>query len=235
MAFFLGLYLGHILGDFVFQPGRLVIAKRERPSAAALHSAIVAACTALTLAGVLGRVWPAVALVALMHFGVEQLSIRARRSQNATGLAVFLLDQGLHVTSLAMIALLAGDQTTPVIGIWPSTPEALATLSGLVTVAFAGSILVFEVQLLRGGRDRSADPVLGLDAARVYGMAERAAALAAALVIGNPLLAVAAFAPRLAYAALVRHGDRRAQFGAAGVGLALTAVAWVLVTMVTER
>lgn len=233
MALFLGLYLGHILGDFVFQPGRLVIAKRERPSAAVLHSAIVTACTALALAGALDRAWTAVVIAGITHLGVEQLSIGARRSPNSTGLTVFLLDQGLHVVSLAMIAMLSGDAVPAVLGLWPTTPEMLAAIGGVMTVAFAGSILIFEVQMSRADRSDGQGPVLGLDLARVYGMVERAAALIAALLLSNPLLGAMAFAPRLGYAAITRSADKAPHLAAAGVGLALTAVAWILVTSVT--
>ena len=233
MALFLGLYLGHVLGDFVFQPGRLVIAKRERPSAAVFHSAIVTACTALALAGALEQAWTAVAIAGITHLGVEQLSIGARRSPNATGLTVFLLDQGLHVVSLAMIAMLAGDAVPAVLGLWPTTPEMLATVSGVMTVAFAGSILIFEVQMARANPSEEPAPVLGFDLPRVYGMVERAAALIAALLLSNPLLGAMAFAPRLGYAAFARSSGRAPQLAAAGVGLVLTAMAWILVTSVT--
>lgn len=232
MALFLGLYLGHILGDFVFQPGRLVVAKRERPSAAVLHSAIVTLCTALALAGAIEQAWTAVAIAGLSHLGVEQLSIGARRNPASTGLTVFLLDQGLHVVSLAMIAMLSGDSVPAVIGMWTTTRELLATACGVTTVAFAGSILVFEVQEARaGGAGRHGD-VLALDFSRVYGMAERAVALVAALVAPNPMLGALAFVPRLVFAVVRGPGRRGDQFAAASVGLALTALAWALVTSV---
>ena len=233
MALFLGLYLGHILGDFVFQPGRLVIAKRERQSAAVFHSAIVTACTALALSGVLEQAWTAVVIAGITHLGVEQLSIGARRNPKATGLTVFVLDQGLHVVSLAMIAMLSGDSVPAVLGVWPTTPEMLATVGGVTTVAFAGSILIFEVQMARADHADGPDPVLGFDLARVYGMVERAAALIAALLLSNPLLGAMAFTPRLGYAVVARSSGRTAQLAAAGVGLVITAMAWILVTSVT--
>lgn len=234
MALFLGLYLGHILGDFVFQPGRLVIAKREHMSAAILHSAIVTVCTALVLAGTLRSAWIAVAAAGAGHLAVEQFSIEARRNPKVTGLTVFLLDQALHVVTLTVIALLAVTKTPPVIGAWETSVEMLATLCGMTTVAFAGSILVFEVQRWRGQSDPSVSPVLGLDLARVYGMAERAVALMAALVLPNPLLGSLVFAPRVVCAAIFKGGDRTAHRAATVVGLALTALGWVLVTSVVN-
>lgn len=232
MALFLGLYLGHILGDFVFQPGRLVLAKREHQGAAILHSAIVAVCGAIVLAGEIRAVWPAVAIAGITHLGVEQLSIGARRTSDSRGLTVFLLDQGLHVVSLAMIALLSRDAVPAVIGMWPTSLEFLAMVCGVTTVAFAGSILVFEVQSAR--RDGAGtDPILRLDGARVYGMAERAIALLIALLAPSPLLGAIAFLPRAVTAALTRKDVRTRHIVAASVGLGLTAIAWVLVTSVS--
>lgn len=232
VALFLGLYLGHILGDFVFQPGRLVLAKREHRSAAVLHSGIVALCAALALAGVLRSAWPAVVAAGIAHLGVERLSIGARRAGRSKGLTVFLLDQGLHIVSLVMIALVLDGDVPPVIGIWPVSVEFLAMVCGLGTVAFAGSILVFEVQLA-GDHLTGTGLVLRLDGPRLYGMAERALALLIALLAPSPLLGVLAFLPRT-FGAIFAAGDSRTRHLTAGsVGLGLTAIAWILVTSVT--
>lgn len=230
VALFLGLYLGHILGDFVFQPGRLVIAKREHFAAAALHSAIVTACQTLVLAAVLGRAWPTIALAGLAHLGVEQLSINARRAPNATSLAVFGLDQGLHVVSLAVIAALSGLTIEPVLGMWPTSMAVLAAVSGITTAAFGGSILVFEVQMARLQPTGAADPILRLDLPRVYGIAERGGALIAALLLPVPALGALAFVPRMAFALASRRPTRTHHYVAAIVGAGLTLLGWALVT-----
>lgn len=232
MALFLGLYFGHILGDFVFQPGRLVIAKREHQGAAILHSAIVAICSALALGRVLADAWPAVVAAGLVHLAVEQLSIGARRNPEATGLTVFLLDQGLHIVSLAMIATVF-DQPIPfVIGAWEISATALAAVCALATVAFGGSILIFEVQLARTERGAGRDPVLGLDVPRIYGMLERASALLAALLLPVPVLGALAFVPRIVYTLARKPESKDRHFAAAAVGFVLSAVAWVLVTSI---
>ncbi|MHB8762363.1 MAG: DUF3307 domain-containing protein [Coriobacteriia bacterium] len=231
MALFLGLYLGHILGDFVFQPGRLVIAKRERLSAAVAHSAIVMLCGALALAGAIAQAWVAVLASGLVHLAVEQLSIGARRNPGATGLTVFLLDQGLHLVSLAVIAMILGTTGPYVLAVWEVSVTTLATVCALATVAFGGSILVFEVQAASVWQQADAT-VLGLDFSRLYGMAERAGALVLALVMPLPALGALAFAPRLAYT-LTRERERRAHhLPAAAIGLALTAAGWLFVTLV---
>jgi len=233
VALFLGLYLGHVLGDFVFQPGRLVIAKRQRLHAVVLHSAIVTLCTALVLLGSLGQTWPALALAGSAHFAVEHLTIRARRSPGTSNITVFLLDQALHVVSLAIIAAVGrGTPATPVIGMWAVTARELAIACAVTTVAFGGSILVFEAQVALASNATDPDPILGFDAARVYGFAERGGALLAALLLPSPLLGLIMFAPRLGYASFGPAERRRSQLAALGVGLAICVVAWTLVSAV---
>lgn len=232
VALFLGLYLGHVLGDFVFQPGRLVVAKRRDQRAVLLHTAIVTVCTAAVLAASLRDVWPAVLLTGVAHFGVEQMSIGARRTPTTSGLAVFLLDQGLHGVTMALVAAVAHETVpAPIIGVWPVTLATLATVCGLVTVAFGGSILVLEVQLGLH-EDGGLSPILGLDVARLYGFAERAGALLAAVVLPVPALGALAFVPRIGYAIASPRERRRRQLAAAAAGFTLCALAWMLIALV---
>lgn len=231
MALFLGLYLGHILGDFVFQPGRLVVAKRQSPRAVLLHTGIVTTCTAASLAGDIGRAWPAVVLAGIAHLAVEWVSVRARRASTRSGLALFVLDQMMHVVSMAAIALIPGLSSQSVILMWPTSIELQAAVGAVVTAAFAGSILVLEVQMARRDRTQGPDPILALNGTRVYGIAERGGAVAAALLLpAAPALGAVFFVPRIAYAALGGQAHRARHFIAAGTGLALCGAAWALVT-----
>lgn len=233
MALFLGLYLGHVLGDFVFQPGRLVVAKRQHQSAVLLHSAIVAACTALSLLAALDRTWIAVLVAGIAHIGVEQLSIRARGDSEASNLTVFLLDQALHVVAMAMIAAVAYENlASPVMGLWSVSLRTLAATCGVVTVAFAGSIFVFELQAALDSRAQGADRILSLDGARIYGFLERAGALIAALALPVPALGILVFAPRILYALSSPADRRRRQLIAAAGGSLLCAAAWALVVLI---
>lgn len=236
MALFLGLYLGHVLGDFVFQPGRLVIAKRHGPGGVALHTAIVMACTALVMATSIPRTWPVVVLAGLAHFGVEHMTIGARRTRRTSGLSVFLLDQALHVVSLVLLALAFGTAVPASVLVFETDVRTLAAVAAVATVAFAGSILVFEVELVRRPTEvgTHTESVLKLDGSRVYGMAERAAGLGLALLAPVPLIGALAFAPRM-IVALGKPGPARAeQTSAAAVGAGLCAVAWALVALVSR-
>lgn len=230
MALFLGLFLGHLLGDFALQPGRLVVAKRRGPAGMLLHTAIVVACTvAVNLGDLVPRLWP-ITLAGIAHLAIEYLTVRARRVADATGLVVFLLDQALHVTSLALIAGVVGDGRPAVVGPWQVTPAALGIVCGTVVVAFMGAILTFEVHVARLGADAPAQPILGFDSPRLYGMLERSAALGIALALGTPYAAagILAFAPKVAFALTRPAKDRDRLLSDALVGLLLCAVAWAL-------
>lgn len=229
MPLFLGLYLGHVLGDFAFQPGRLVVAKRRGIAGMLVHTSIVTACTALVNLGDIGSRWPAVALASLAHLAIEYLTVRARKMTDATGLVVFLLDQALHITSLALIALsLAPRSTQPIAGLWGLPLATLGVICALVTVAFAGAILAFEVRVATLGADAPAQPILRFDGARFYGMLERSLALSVAIIAPSPIVGALVFVPRLVFAQRQPPVSRTHHTTDAAVGLVLCTVVWAL-------
>jgi len=235
VALFLALLLGHLLGDFVFQPGRLVAAKRHSNRGVLLHTGIVTACTAIVLLGDIARMWPAVLLSGAAHIGIEYLTIRARKMMEASGLELFLLDQALHVVSLVILAVCLGGASRPFIATWPVTITVLAASCGLVAVMFFSSILAFEVRTAALGAADSTPtgPILGMDAARVFGFAERGIALGIGLVAPIPVLGVVAFVPRVVFA-LTRSSAGRAQhMSDAAIGLLTCALAWLLIVAVS--
>lgn len=231
VALFLALFLGHLLGDFVFQPGRLVVAKRQGHRGMLLHTGIITACTAFMVLGQISRTWPAVVAVALAHLGIEHLSVRARRIRQASGLALFLLDQALHIVSLAIIAAVVDGGGEPSLVLWASSIALMATLCGVATVAFLGSILAFEVRVATMGDAAPPEPILKLDLLRIYGFAERAGALLVSLVSPSPALGLLLFVPRAAYALALRGERRTRQLTEAAVGLTLCCIAWALITV----
>lgn len=233
MALFLRLMLGHILGDFAFQPGRLVEAKRSGFPGQALHAAIVAGCTALVLADALAAAWPAVTLAGAAHLAIEYLSVPARNDTTRPGLVVFILDQALHVISLVLISLALPLTVPPgVAGIRMSITQ-LALLDGVALAAFMGSILAFEVRtcaLASPGRPERA--LLRLDGARVYGMLERSAALIAAATSPIPVVGFVAFVPRTVFALSRPPASRARHLSEVSVGAALCTFVWLLIAAI---
>jgi hypothetical protein len=233
MALFLGLYLGHMLGDFALQPGQLVLAKRRGLAGMLLHVAIIGLATLLVLLDRMSAAWPAVLAAAIAHWAVEIMSVRARGGGGGRGLQIFLLDQALHVVSLAIIALIAagGTPIAPVLIIWDVDLHWMCVAAGLTTASLFGGILVFECEgfAFRNDPGRTDNRILGLTGRRVYGMAERAGALLLGLTSGVALLGPAVFVPRLLWASRCDKDTRRGHLVEAGIGAALCLTMWVFI------
>lgn len=230
MALFLNLYLGHLLGDFLFQPGRLVVAKREGVPGLLTHSMIIGLSTAAVMAGQLVEHWTLIPLAMASHLAIEELTIAMYMKTSARDPFVFVFDQTLHLLSLVLLVVAVDGWVRPVPAVTFGVDlglQALIQLCGLLTVMLFGSILTFEVSSLKGADEKGR--VLALDAPRVAGMAERGGALLAALALGNPLAGLPLFAPR-AVCALTTNGRRRSRLLLEGAtGLTLCALVWWLV------
>jgi hypothetical protein len=235
MALFLNLYLGHLLGDFLFQPGRLVIAKRDGIPGLIVHTLIIGAATAAVLFATIRSDWPAIVLATGLHLVIERLTILTYLKTPTRGLFTLLFDQTMHALCIAVVVWIAGgwqlDSGATTFGLHVPVSR-LAAIDGLLTVMLFGSILVFETaNALRGGAE-SKGRILRLDAARVGGMLERGASYSAA-VIWHPAAAVLAFIPRLAYAVTRPRGQRSEHVLQAATGLALCAAVYAGVAVVT--
>lgn len=236
MSLFLTLYLGHLLGDFLFQPGRLVLAKRDGAAGLLLHTIIVGLTTAAVLFSTLRADWAAIVLVTGMHLCIERLTILTYLRTPTRGLFTLRFDQTLHMLSIALVAWLAGDWAldahavtfgfrVPIVG--------LAGLDALLAVMLLGSILTFETgnALLQG--DAGKGRLLRFDLPRVAGMLERGLAFTAALTL-SPLAAPLAFGPRLVWA-VTRAPDQRARPALeAATGAVLCAVMYGAVVAVAS-
>ncbi|HET7109155.1 MAG TPA: DUF3307 domain-containing protein [Candidatus Acidoferrum sp.] len=111
---FLGLYLSHLLTDFVLQSDRMVAGKRRRSILAyAEHGAIHFLSAALFV----GFAIPGLALrwsfyvsllaLALVHLAIDSLKLRLVRSETLSdGAATFLTDQALHALTVFLTAWL---------------------------------------------------------------------------------------------------------------------------------
>lgn len=234
VALLLDLYLGHLLGDFVLQPGWLVAAKRDSLRGLLLHVGIIGACTAAILCAQLSTLWNLVLLAMAAHIAIEVITIRIRAFEKVSGLSVFLVDQGLHITSL-VILVAAASRTVDVdssltFGYTVGAP-VLALLCAVVATAFMGSIVVHEVENVFGPESRRR-LILPYDIVRVYGMLERAAALLAAVYLG-PAWALLAFVPRAVYLTRVSPDDRTYHALALATGLLMALAGWLFVAIAT--
>ncbi|MBA4370738.1 MAG: hypothetical protein C0418_04075 [Coriobacteriaceae bacterium] len=245
VGLFLNLYLGHLLGDYAFQPGRLVVAKRAGLMGLSAHIGLIGLSTALVLWRELLAYWWIVVLVMGAHFVIEKLTIAARLGTDSRGLYIFVLDQVLHILSVALLVWLTGQ--------WNVEPKAvtfglelettqLAAICGALTAMLLGSIFAFEAGEAYASDDPDSLAILRLDSPRLYGMAERGLAFAAAILLtptgagGWASLAamLVPFLPRIAYASTRPTKVRARQLAEAGAGLTLTAAtyaAWLAIRL----
>lgn len=234
MALLLELYLGHLLGDFVLQPGWLVAAKRDRVGGLLLHVALIGICTAVILGELVLQLWNIVLLAMAAHLAIEVVTIRIRATSRISGLSVFLIDQGLHVVSLVVLVWLASQlmdiETATAFGVRASVP-ALALACATVAAAFMGAIVCHETTNVFGPESRRR-LLLPFDWARVYGMLERATALFAAVFV-NPALVVVPFIPRFVYLWRRSADDKAYHMIIAATGLIIAAMGWVFVALIT--
>lgn len=234
MALLLELYLGHLLGDFVLQPGWLVAAKRDRVWGLLLHVAVIGACTAIILGDLTLQLWNIVLLAMAMHLAIEVVTVRIRAMSRVSGLSVFLIDQGLHVVSLVALVWISSRlmdiEHVTAFGVEASVP-ALALACAATAVAFMGAIVGHEAANEFGPISKSR-VILPFDAARVYGMLERTVALLAA-VLANPFCLPLAFVPRLLYAWRASADERTYQTILAASGLIMATMGWLFVALLT--
>ncbi len=228
MGLALDLLIGHMLGDFLLQPGSLVLAKRSRVSALLLHTSIVGAAMASVVWDRLGEYWPAVLLATIAHLLVEPLTVSTYERTRTRGLFTLMLDQTLHVLSIVAAVVLTGA--------WSMDPRAsafgfelrttvLAAWTGALFVSLFGSIFVFEAVNLVAPEGPGKGEVLRFDAARIAGILERASAYG--LALWQPALIWVPFVPRVVSAVRGGAAVRARRWPAATVGLALCLFAYV--------
>lgn len=172
------LIAGHVLGDFVFQSGRMVREKRDSAQAGGVHALHVTFWQGLACAPFLTSFTPflLVLSVGVAHFWIDRAKVLLE-ARDEPRMRWLLLDQGLHAISLVLIWKLW-------IGLgleaWPGLSESLLHQLAAVAVVVAvfganvngGSAVVSYV--LRWIRPKSDDedppePAAG----RIIGILER--------------------------------------------------------------
>lgn len=169
------LLCGHLLGDFVFQTRRMVEGKRERWGPLWEHAGEITLVQAAVLLPFFPDpdLVPLLVLVAVSHLLIDRLKVVLDRAAPRP-VSWFVLDQGLHLAVLVVLAALTGPYLNPSIG--PSAGVAVCRGAALVGVlAFnvnGGSALVSGLLTQLRARDgaEASDPV---PAGRLIGILER--------------------------------------------------------------
>lgn len=233
MALFFLLLLAHVIADFL-QPASLVRWSKSGVGGLLVHTTIYAGLTALVLAGRGSYWWGWLIALALAHFLLDRLKYWAAPRLERVSVVLFLVDQLLHIGVIAGVAFGAGlGHFAPSLemGGLLSDESLIAYTVFYVTVAFAGSIFVFETaRTFVPAPDSNNGGVIGWRD-RLLGIAERAGALTLVLV-KLYVLAPLAFLPSLIL--LIgrwRSPERSQRLIELGASLVVTAIVVVLATV----
>lgn len=171
------LLLAHVLADFVFQTNWMVANKR-RPEGLALHGLVVLA-TAVAATGTvdLGLLW-----LTILHIAIDAIKARMHR-----GLGPFLLDQAVHLATIAALAL--WQPTIWAQGLWANQtalPALMLLAAGAILATRAGGFAVGHLMQPFAAKlpaDVTAESLPG--AGRVIGLLERGL-IFALILLGQP-------------------------------------------------
>src|SRR3989338_5398495 len=98
--------LAHLLGDFVFQPGSLVLWKGRSKKGVFVHTLIHFGINILVLLPFLinGYLWliPAAAIISFIHFWLDQAKINYNLTHDQKVLP-FVVDQLLHLLTIMIV------------------------------------------------------------------------------------------------------------------------------------
>jgi hypothetical protein len=118
--------LAHLVADFILQPYWLVVRKR-RWDGLLLHGSIVLVCMlALPLADHAAlALWPAMLVIAAIHVVADWWKVRFGNRIPGPPIGPFMLDQVIHVTTLAVVLSLL----LPVEQVWTLAASPVALLA----------------------------------------------------------------------------------------------------------
>lgn len=146
---FTALLFAHALADFAFQTN-WINANKHRPGVMLLHGAIVL----VTAQAAIGRFdAPEIIALALAHLAIDAVKTWGRFAS----LSAFLLDQAAHLSTLAVVAVLApGLWASGAWAGWPQSLPLMALTAGLILALIAGQYAVGLLMKPHGARIRSA-------------------------------------------------------------------------------
>jgi hypothetical protein len=215
---FAALFLAHVIADYLLQTRWLVTNKR-RPAALAVHIGLV--LVAMPLVTLTLSPW--FLLLAALHLGIDLTKTFVLRG----GLMAYITDQMLHITSIAVIALLAP-------GLWGQS-----LLAGVTWVPHFYLILAVFLFSARGGQYAVATwfrrPPEAEGRGVHIGWIERTA-MPATVAFGAPWLIPGVIAAKGAHVAVAwreRSAERRGNLVQGALlslawGIACSAALWLL-------
>jgi hypothetical protein len=140
-AMFYLFLLAHLVADFALQPLWLVRRKRGWDGLL-IHVGIVLACmlALIVLEPAVAPLWPAMLAITAVHLAADRWKVRHADKLVRPAFAAFLLDQAIHVGTLALVLSVA----LPPAHVWEldASPLALPAiyLSGYIVAALAAPI-----------------------------------------------------------------------------------------------
>ena len=139
--------LAHILADYVLQGDGLARWKSERLSGVIVHGGIVSVVTWLLSLPYSRGWWPYALLIGLTHTLIDALRTRSGRvSTSRTALALFLLDQALHLAiilaALSLSGYLALGQILEAVARWAQDVRLVTFLIGYTFITMPARIII---------------------------------------------------------------------------------------------
>lgn len=200
-----GMFLAHLLGDYVFQGDRIAVWKSKSVWGVLVHGGIVTLCTWLCSLAFSPAWWPHVLLIGVAHIAIDITRTKVGKVKASAALLLLLLDQAMHSLVIVLVVHWSGwlgaRPAETSVGAWLQTGYRSAFLIGYVLLSMPAWVLVHFLVNSTGAVSKS---LPGRPGEKYVGMIERGL-IATFVLLGQFLVVPLVLAPRLA---LDGSGDR---------------------------
>ncbi len=124
------LFVAHLLGDYLLQPGWLVRLKENRVAGISIHAGVHFVAMALLVWSNDIRVWAGLIVIASTHALVDMTKVHLQKNAKSFGIG-FLMDQIMHVSIMAGVSMLIPLK----LGFW-ATHDGVVLASLLIFVSY---------------------------------------------------------------------------------------------------
>ena len=192
------LFFAHLLGDYVFQTDRIAMWKGRSIWGVLAHGGIVTFFTWLCTTPFALDWWPYALLTGTIHILIDIARTKVGKTDAATTLFLFLLDQALHALAIVLVVSwsgwLAPHPAETALGAWLQEGHRLSFAIGYAVLSMPAWVLAHFVIKGTGAESKS---LPGRPGERYVGMLERGL-IATFVMLGQFLLVPLVVAPRLA-------------------------------------